>query len=90
MLNSVLGHLAGKKRQKGMDLNILEGRTGEIIGDPVEAHKELTGDFTKWFEGPEWCRGRLHEGDYFEGHSESDAAFLQDTNYTGVPDELRR
>ena len=32
----------------------------------------------------------MHEGDYFEGHSESDTAFLPDTNYTGVPDELRR
>ena len=31
----------------------------------------------------------MHEGDYFEGNSESDIAFLQDTNYTGVPDELR-
>ena len=32
-----------------MDLNILESRTGRIIGDPVEAHKELNGEFTQWF-----------------------------------------
>ena len=73
-----------------MDLNILESRTGRIIGDLVEAHKELNGEFTQCFAGPGWCRGQLHEGDYFEGHSESDAAFLQDTIYTGVPDEVRR
>ena len=36
------------------------------------------------------CSGRLHEGDYFDGHSKSDAAFLQDTDYTGVLDEQRR
>ena len=65
-----------------MDLNILEVRTGEIIGDPVKAHKELTGESTKWFEAPEWCRGRLHAGDYFKKHSEINAAFLQSTDYT--------
>ena len=90
VLNSLLGHLAGKKRQKGVDLNILERHTVDIIGDQVEAHKELTGEFTKYFKGSKWWRGRLHEGDYFDRHSESDAAFLQVTNYTGVPDELRR
>ena len=36
---------------------MLEGRTGEIIGDPVEAHKELTAEFTKWLEGPNGGRG---------------------------------
>ena len=51
---SVLGHLAGKKRQKRANLNILEGRTGDKIGDPVEAHKELTREFIKWVEGPKW------------------------------------
>ena len=89
LLNSVLGNRAGGKRRKGVDLNVLESRIGEVLGDPVEAHKALTGAFSQWFSGPTWCKGRLHEGDYFEGLSESDAAFLQDTCYTGVPDELR-
>ena len=57
VLNSVLGHLAGKKRQKGVDLNVIEGTTGEVIGEPTEAHKELTGSFRKWLIGPDWCQG---------------------------------
>ena len=28
------------KRQKRVDLNVLESRKGEVIGDPVKAHKE--------------------------------------------------
>ena len=40
--------------------------------------------------GPELCRERLYVGDYFSGHSKSHAAFMQDTSYSGVPDELRR
>ena len=47
VLSSVLGHLAGKKQQKRVDLNVLESQTGEIIGYPVEAHKELTGAFSQ-------------------------------------------
>ena len=56
----------------------------------MEAHKELAGAFKQCFSGPEWCRRRLYEGNYFNGHSKRDAAFLQDTSITGVPDELRR
>ena len=89
VLNSVLGHLAGKKRHKGIDLNVLESSTGEMIGEPVEAHKELTGAFRQWFTGPDWCQGRLHEGEYFAEGTDSADAFLRDTQYTGVPDDLR-
>ena len=45
VLNSVLGHLAGKKRHKGIYLNVLESSTGELIREPVETQKELTGAF---------------------------------------------
>ena len=47
VLNSVLGHLAGKKPQKRVDLNVIEGKTGEVIWKLEEAHKELTGAFRK-------------------------------------------
>ena len=66
-----------------MDLNVLESRKGEIIGDPVEAHKVLSEAFSQWFPGLEWWWERLHKRDYFDDNSKSDAAFMQDTNYTG-------
>ena len=52
VLNSVLGHLAGKKRQKSVDPNVMESWTGKIKEDPVEAHKELKGIFIQWVLGP--------------------------------------
>ena len=80
-----------EKRQKGVGLNVIERWTEEIIGDPGEAHKDLTGAFTQWCLSPDQCRGRLYKGDYFHGHSESDAVFLKDTSYTGdlkIADDL--
>ena len=69
---------------------MIEGTAGEVIGEPVEAHKELTGAFRKWFTGPDWCHGSLHEGEYFNTGSDNAEAFLRDTQYTGVPEELRQ
>ena len=65
VFHSILGHLARNKRQKMVDINMIEDTTGEVIGEPTEAHKELTGAFRKWFTGPDWCQGSLHDGEYF-------------------------
>ena len=43
VLNSVLGHLAVRKLQRGVDLNMIVSNTVEVIGEPTVVHKELTG-----------------------------------------------
>ena len=79
LLKSVLGNLAGKNKYKGIDLNVLESSTGEITGEPEEVQMEFTGTFRHWNMGPDWCQGRLNEGDYFAKGTGSADAFLSDT-----------
>ena len=69
---------------------MLETGNGAVIGDPVNAHRELTGAFRASFMGPEWSRVQVHEGNYFTGGTDSEGAFMQDTQNTRVPDTLRR
>ena len=54
---TILGYLAGKKQQKAVNLNVIEGTTREVIGETVEAHKELSGAFRKWFTGQKVVSG---------------------------------
>ena len=69
---------------------MIKGTTGDVIGDPVEAHKESTGSFRKWFTGPERCQESLHEDEYLRNGSDNLGVFLRETQYTGVPYELRQ
>ena len=68
---------------------MIEGTAVEVIGEPTEAHKELTGAFCKWCTEPDWCQGSLHDGEYFNNGSDNAGAFLRDTQYTSVPDKLQ-
>jgi len=51
----------------------------------------ITEEFQDVFYGkPVWCKGALHEGERWLDCLESEKFFLDETNYTNVPEELRR
>ena len=45
VLRSVLVSLGGRKHQEGVDLNLFETKTGEIMGNPEDCHKAITDNF---------------------------------------------
>ena len=90
VITSLLGNLAGRRHQPGIDLNLISTEEGHILGDSKEIHDAITDRFEEWFDDPDQCQGDLHKGDNWEQCRDSEAHFLQDTAYTGAPVELRR
>ena len=91
VLNSVLGTLRGRKGQEAVDLDVVQTRDGNIVGDPHEIHNLTTKEFDEVFYGkPVWCKGALHEGQEWERCLRSETYFLNDTEYSNVPMEYRQ
>ncbi len=87
----MLGTLRGRKGQEYTDLNAIQSKKGIMAEDAKEAHRMISEEFEDTFYGkPVWCSGALHEGDRWIECLRSERVFLEETQYTEVPLEMRR
>ena len=90
VIGSLLGHVAGRKHQAGIDLDMITTDNGIILGDPEDIHQAVTNRFEDWFDIPDECQGDLHEGHNWRQCRDNEAYFVRDTAHTGAPEEFRR
>jgi hypothetical protein len=91
VISSVLGTMASRRHQPGIDLQQIETDDGTVLGEAQEIHDEVTDQFEqRWFNSKDSFGGSLHEGGDWEESLQNEEDFLVDTEYTGAPDYLRR
>ena len=72
-----------------MDLSILKKGNNQCTESPEEVHLEATKGLEKWFGSPEEHRRGIHTHADWELALVDKQHFLAETEYTGVPSELR-
>ena len=84
VISSLLGNLAGRRHQPGIDLSMVETEAGDVLGDPVEIHNAVTDQFEQsWFDGKEdMFKGAIHNGEDWARCLRSEKYFMHDTEYT--------
>jgi len=87
VIGSLLGNLAGRRHQSGIDLDMIATDDGKILGDPEEIHHAVTDKFEEWFDMPDTCHGDLHIGNNWTQCRDSEDYFVRDTSHTGTPEE---
>ena len=92
VISSLLGNLAGRRHQPGIDLSMIETEAGEVLGDPTDIHNAVTDQFEQcWFDEKEdMFKVSMHNGSDWAQCLRSEGHFMTDTEYTGAPTELRR
>ena len=90
VIGSLLGNLAGRRHQPGIDLDMITTDGTKILGEPEEIHQAVTDKFEEWFDIPNECQGDLHVGNNWRQCRDSEDYFVQDTSHTGAPEEIRR
>jgi len=90
VIGSLLGNLAGRRHQPGIDLDMISTDDGKILGDPEEIHHAVTDKFEEWFDMPDTCHGDLHIGNNWTQCRDSEDYFVRDTSHTGTPENIRR
>jgi Ulp1 family protease len=90
VIGSLLGNLAGRRHQPGIDLDMITTDDGKILGDPEEIHQAVTDKFEEWFDMPDTCHGDLHIGNNWTQCRDSEEYFVRDTAHTGTPENIRR
>ena len=89
IIKSLLGTLAGRRHQDGVDLAILRKSDNSCTDSPEEVHHEATEGLEKWFGSPEEHRRGIHANEDWERALMDKQHFLNETEYTGVPVGLR-
>ena len=90
VIGSLLGNLAGRRHQPGIDLDMITTDGVKIIGEPKEIHQTVTDKFEEWFDMPNECHGDLHIGNDWQRCRDSEEYFIRDTAHTGTPEDIRR
>ena len=89
VIKSLLGTLAGRRHQEGVDLSILKTDGGRCTESPEEVHHEATKALEEWFGSPEEHNRGIHTNEDWERTLRDKQYFLSETAYTGVPLDLR-
>jgi hypothetical protein len=90
VIGSLLGNLAGRRHQPGIDLDMITPDGRKILGEPEEIHQTITDKFEEWFDMPKECQGDLHTGNDWHRCRDSEEYFVRDTAHTGTPEDIRR
>ena len=82
MISSLLGILAGRRHQPGIDLSMVETEAGDVLGDPVEIHNAVTDQFEqRWFDGKDdMFKGAIHNGEDWARCLQSENYFMNDVH----------
>ena len=89
VIKSLLGILAGRRHQDGVNLDILKTATGKCTTSPEEVHTVATDGLRQWFSSPEAQRRGIHTADDWERALTDRTYFLDATEFTGVPLDIR-
>ena len=89
VIKSLLGHLAGRRHQDGVNLDIIKTPTGSCTTSQEEVHSVATEGLRKWFSITEEQRRGIHTAEDWERALTDRAYFLELTDYTGVPLNIR-
>jgi hypothetical protein len=90
VIKSLLGSWAGARHRDAVGMDVLRKRDGSTTSTAKEANALLREEYQAWFGCPELHRRGIHTRTDWTTIGSDEAAFMADTEYTGVPLELRR
>ena len=89
VIKSLLGILAGRRHQDGVNLDILKTASGVCTTSSKEVHAVATKGLRQWFSSPDAQRRGIHTAEDWERALTDRHYFLDATEYTGVPLNVR-